>query len=78
MKANCLILSNSAEMQKADEMNLPCQPIYKKVDLLFDINEVDWATLDADGNIELFVKMTMFTIEFNNDIWSKLKIRFNA
>lgn len=78
MKANCLILSNAAEMDKADDMNLKVNPIYIKRAFLFNINDVEWAALNSDNNIEMSVRMSVVTIEFDNTIWEKLKLKFNA
>lgn len=78
MKAQCLILTNSREMEKAEDMNLNCNPIYAKRDFLFDINDVNWAGITIDRNIEMSVNMTVVTVEYEVDLWNKLKLRFNA
>jgi hypothetical protein len=77
MIGEVFVTDNIEEIEKAEELGFEApEPVYRKTEILFDIEGVYYAYINVDGNININIHQNVYTLDFNKEIWGQLKEKF--
>lgn len=85
MQAKAILVINAKEVDNATEtkerlgygVEIPNEE-YGNYDLLFNIKDVNFCYITPRHNIMMLVNNDYFEIEYNDDVWDKLKEHFEC
>ena len=78
MKVNAMICSNGAEIEKANRLGLKEIPIpeWRPVPFMLHFHIINWAYRHPDGSIRIHVTNQEVTIQYEEEVWTKLEAIF--
>ena len=79
MKARVKIQTNYEEVERIKTLSIPStppEPIYKKTQFVFDIEDVKLAYITEEGSIFVKIIDEWFDVDYNEDVWNTICDKF--
>jgi hypothetical protein len=70
MMLQYLIIDNTKQIEDADRLGLPIpKEVYAKRKIVVDINDILYARITRDNNIEINILDDFYTVIYDKDVW---------
>jgi len=73
MKVRALLITNGKDLDKAKDMGCEIDEEFNEFDIYIRPEVISWAYVSTRGDIVLWLGDESFVIEYDEDIWNKIK-----